>query len=188
MSDPISFVMPGAVPSPLNAPGIKQQPTGGGPQKTFAETLDQQKPGGATTAAPAPASPATESTQPLAEQFRLSLEKEYQRAPMAPGNPTQEMLMKQLQEVRNPISYVRDAIGGLSHTPTGTDLNGMFKGIENEWFDLEKALKTVNEFTTGGQLLGLQARLYKVAQHIEVMSKVVDQTTGGIKTVINTNI
>ena len=39
-----------------------------------------------------------------------------------------------------------------------------------------------------GELLGLQARLYQVSQHIEVMSKVVDQVTGGIKSILNTNI
>ena len=39
-----------------------------------------------------------------------------------------------------------------------------------------------------GELLALQARLYQVSQHIEVMSKVVDQMAGGIKTVLNTNV
>jgi hypothetical protein len=37
-------------------------------------------------------------------------------------------------------------------------------------------------------LLGLQARLYQVAQHVEVVSKVIDQVTGGVKTILNTNI
>ena len=41
---------------------------------------------------------------------------------------------------------------------------------------------------SSGELLGLQARLYQVSQHIDVMSKVVDQMTSGIKTILNTNV
>jgi hypothetical protein len=39
-----------------------------------------------------------------------------------------------------------------------------------------------------GELLGLQARLYQVSQQVEVMSKVIDQVTGGIKTILNTTV
>lgn len=183
MSDPISFVMPGAVPLPLNAT-TRQPPQQQPAQKTFAETLDQ-KPG--APSAPGSQTP-VDSTQPLAESFRQNLQQELQRTPMAPGDTTSQMLQGQFNSLRNPVSYLRDAVGGLNRTPQGSDLKGMLNNLEVEWFDLEKSLRTVNELTTGGQLLGLQARLYKVAQHIEVMSKVVDQTTGGLKTVINTNV
>lgn len=183
MSDPISFVMPGAVPSPLNA-NIPARQTAQTPQKSFAETLNQKQ----TDVSQKAATPSTDSTQPIADYLRQSLEQEYQRVPLSPGESTRQLLGSQLTELRNPINYLRDAVGGLNRTPTGSDLNGMFKNIETEWFDLEQALRTVNDYTTGGQLLGLQARLYKVAQHIEVMSKVVDQTTGGLKTIINTNV
>jgi hypothetical protein len=176
MSDPISFVTPGAIPASL--PTTQQAPAP--VQRTFAETLQQT---------PAPATPPTPSeTQPLADAYRLSLEQELRRNPLPPGSLTQQTLLEELNRTRSPISYLRDAVGGLSKTPQGTDLQGLLNTVETEWFDLEKALKTVNEFTSSGQLLGLQARLYKVAQHIEVMSKVVDQTTGGLKTIINTNV
>ena len=181
MSDPISFVMPGATPIPL-ALARQQPPTGG---KSFAQTLEQTQTNNPATDAKATAPAKSEA---IAEDLRQNLMQEYQRAPMAAGDLTQQTLMRELQQVGKPIDYLRDAVGRSTTSAPGTDIRGMLGNIETEWADLEKTLRNVSSLTTGGELIGLQARLYKVAQHIEVMSKVVDQTTGGLKTIINTNI
>lgn len=67
------------------------------------------------------------------------------------------------------------------------DLRGTLEYVENESKAVEEILHS-NKTLTQGELLALQARMYQVGQHIEVMSKVVDQMAGGIKTVLNTNI
>jgi hypothetical protein len=41
---------------------------------------------------------------------------------------------------------------------------------------------------TQGELLMMQTVVYKAAQSTEVLSKVVDQVTGSIKTILNTNV
>jgi hypothetical protein len=71
--------------------------------------------------------------------------------------------------------------------PVGTDLRGRFGQVENEWNQVESVMRSNRELSTT-ELLGLQARLYQVTQHVEVLSKVVDQVTGGIKTILNTNV
>ena len=67
------------------------------------------------------------------------------------------------------------------------NLAGRFTQVENEYKAVEDIMKS-DKSLSQGELLALQARLYQVSQHIEVMSKVVDQMAGGIKTVLNTNI
>jgi hypothetical protein len=71
--------------------------------------------------------------------------------------------------------------------PSGTDLRGRFGQIETEWNQVEAIMRSNKDLSTS-ELLGLQARLYQVTQHVEVLSKVVDQVTGGVKTILNTNV
>ena len=93
----------------------------------------------------------------------------------------------ELLRTRTRMNLLREAMKGVDNTPTGTNLKGMFGKVEGEWFNLEKFMRSDKDLSSG-ELLGLQARLYQVSQHIDVMSKVVDQMTSGIKTILNTNV
>ena len=86
------------------------------------------------------------------------------------------------------MGMLKDAYGNIPNTSKVTsDMGGKFVQLENEYKGV-KAIMTSSKNLSPGELLALQARLYQVSQHIEVMSKVVDQMAGGIKTVLNTNI
>jgi hypothetical protein len=50
-----------------------------------------------------------------------------------------------------------------------------------------KELST-NRDLSQGDLLVMQAMVYKAAQSTEMMSKVVDQVTGSFKAILNTNV
>ncbi len=64
--------------------------------------------------------------------------------------------------------------------PEGKNVANRFSQTENEWLKLDNIMRSDKELSQG-ELLGLQARLYQVSQHIDVLSKVVDQMTGGVK-------
>ena len=86
------------------------------------------------------------------------------------------------------MGMLKDAYSQIPNTNKVTkDLGGKFIQVENEYKGVEAIMRS-NSNLTPGELLALQARLYQVSQHIEVMSKVVDQMAGGIKTVLNTNV
>lgn len=85
------------------------------------------------------------------------------------------------------LDYLMDANRNLGSTKGTKDIAGQLMNIEREHFSIENLMHSNKELSQG-ELLALQARLYKVSQHIEVMSKVVDQMAGGIKTVLNTNV
>lgn len=97
-------------------------------------------------------------------------------------------LQPELFYANNRMSLLKDAMTGMNqNSPKGVELMGRFSQLENENKAIEGIMKS-NKDLSPGELLGLQARLYQVSQHIEVMSKVVDQMTGGIKTILNTNV
>src|SRR5215203_3235711 len=97
-------------------------------------------------------------------------------------------MMPELLDSKSRLGMLKEAYGKIGDTSKVTsDLSGRFRQVETEYKQVEAIMNSDKNLSTG-ELLALQARLYQVGQHIEVMSKVVDQMAGGIKTVLNTNV
>ena len=97
-------------------------------------------------------------------------------------------MLPELMDGKSRLGLLKEAYSKIGDTSKVTgDLSGRFVQVENEYKEVEAIMRSDKNLSTG-ELLALQARLYQVGQHIEVMSKVVDQMAGGIKTVLNTNV
>jgi len=93
-----------------------------------------------------------------------------------------------LTQGANRRGLLQEAMQGINRSSLGADnVKGIMTRLETDWLNVERIMTSDKGLSTG-ELLGLQARLYQVSQHVEVVSKVVDQVTGGIKTILNTNI
>jgi hypothetical protein len=187
MADPISGVVQGAISQALG--GAERQPSGRqAPGRSFESVLRQggNNSTGAQQNASAAGQPPTGVSGAQLEQMRINLMQRIDH--LAPGTPNIQALLPELIDSRTRLGLLREAMNGMGgRTPHGTDLRGRFAQVENEWYQLEAIMKSSNDLSPG-ELLGLQARLYQVSQHVEVLSKVVDQVTGGIKTILNTNV
>lgn len=97
-------------------------------------------------------------------------------------------MLPELLDSKTRFGMLKEAYSKIGNTSKVTsDLSGRFTQVESEYKQVEAIMHSDKNLSTG-ELLALQARLYQVGQHIEVMSKVVDQMAGGIKTVLNTNV
>jgi hypothetical protein len=97
-------------------------------------------------------------------------------------------MLPDLLDSKSRLGMLKEAYSKIGDTSKVTnDLSGRFTQVESEYKQVE-AIMNSDKNLSSGELLALQARLYQVGQHIEVMSKVVDQMAGGIKTVLNTNV
>lgn len=97
-------------------------------------------------------------------------------------------MLPELLDSKSRFSLLKEAQSKIGDTSKVTNnLQGNFEQIESEFKAVEAIMRSDKNLSQG-ELLALQARMYQVGQHIEVMSKVVDQMAGGIKTVLNTNI
>ncbi|HVF55389.1 MAG TPA: hypothetical protein VM934_04515 [Pyrinomonadaceae bacterium] len=182
MADPISGVAHGAISQNLG--GEKMQQQGGAGGRSFESVL--QKTQGEAAEAQAGAGAERTMSGAKLEEMRVDLMKRVGNLP--PGASNVNALLPELIDSRTRLGMLRDVIGKSGNgTPVGTDLRGRFGQIENEWYQVEGIMKSNKDLSTT-ELLGLQARLYQVSQHVEVLSKVVDQVTGGIKTILNTNV
>ncbi|HWS55291.1 MAG TPA: hypothetical protein VN228_14235 [Pyrinomonadaceae bacterium] len=180
MADPVSGVAASVWSQTATQQKLQQQQGGG---RSFENVLQQQAGQGEGAA------PATGQTPPVSgarlEQLRVDLMQRIDRLPEGASNVN--ALLPELIDTRTRLGMLRDVMSKTRGTPVGTDLHGRFGQIENEWYQVESIMRSNRELSTA-ELLGLQARLYQVTQHVEVLSKVVDQVTGGIKTILNTNV
>jgi hypothetical protein len=185
MADPVSGITIGNLSQQLEGQRFQQQQGAGG--RSFESVLRQQE-GGANP----PEAPPVGAQQPAPvsgakiEQMRLDLMERVGKLP--PGSPNVNALLPELLDSRTRLGMLRDVISK-SNAPgsSATDLRGRFGQIETEWNQVEAVMRSNKDLSTT-ELLGLQARLYQVTQHVEVLSKVVDQVTGGVKTILNTNV
>jgi hypothetical protein len=187
MADPVSGIAQGILSQQLEGQKLQQQQGTGG--RSFQSVLQQQQGAGDPSGAQAPSAPVGEPA-PVSgakiEQMRVDLMERVNRLP--PGSPNVNALLPELLDSRTRLGMLRDVMSK-SGAPgaSGTDLRGRFGQIENEWNQVESIMRSNKDLSTT-ELLGLQARLYQVTQHVEVLSKVVDQVTGGVKTILNTNV
>ncbi|NNE65477.1 MAG: hypothetical protein HKN33_02840 [Pyrinomonadaceae bacterium] len=101
--------------------------------------------------------------------------------------PDPDQVPAELLDTKTRLGLLREAYTSLEASGKAGSFENRFLQVENEYKQVEAIMRSDNNLSPG-ELLALQARLYQVSQHIEVMSKVVDQMAGGIKTVLNTNV
>lgn len=184
MADPVSGIVQGNLSQQLEGQRLQQQQGGGG--QSFENVLRQQEGAGAPPSAPPDAAAPAPVSGAKIEQMRVDLMERVNRLP--PGSPSVNALLPELLDSRTRLGMLRDVMSKQGATgPSGTDLRGRFGQIETEWNNVESIMRSNKDLSTS-ELLGLQARLYQVTQHVEVLSKVVDQVTGGVKTILNTNV
>jgi hypothetical protein len=185
MADPVSGIAQNVLSQQLEGQRLQQQqPSGGG--RSFESVLRQSEGGAGPQGAPPEATAPPPVSGAKIEQMRLDLMERVNKLP--PGSPNVNALLPELLDSRTRLGMLRDVISK-SNAPgsTGPDLRGRFGQIETEWNQVESIMRSNKDLSTT-ELLGLQARLYQVTQHVEVLSKVVDQVTGGVKTILNTNV
>ncbi len=119
------------------------------------------------------------------DQMQSELAQTLQRSSSEKMKPNE--MPKELLDSNTRLGLMKEAYSKMGNSPIARGFEGRLLQTESEYKEVEAMMKSDKNLSPG-ELLALQARLYQVTQHIEVMSKVVDQMAGGIKTVLNTNL
>lgn len=172
----------------------QQQPpqTGKRSFESYLQQAQETQQGGGQTNQTEPVSPTTQTrTSGVEMQSKLD-QMQAELAQRIGQNPADKskmnMMLPELMDSKTRLGMLKEAYSKLGNTSKVTnDLSGRFTQVETEYKQVESIMRSDKNLSPG-ELLALQARLYQVSQHIEVMSKVVDQMAGGIKTVLNTNV
>ncbi len=190
MSEIISAIA-NQIQQSLQEQTLKQQPQPQSAEKRSFDSYLQQTPetpGGTTVSVEKPAAPTVSGSEMQAklDQMQVELAQRFNQ-----NNPDQNKMQAMLPELldnKSRLGLLKEAYSKIGNTSkTTNNLSGQFTQVESEFKQVESIMKSDKNLSPG-ELLALQARLYQVSQHIEVMSKVVDQMAGGIKTILNTNV
>jgi hypothetical protein len=103
------------------------------------------------------------------------------------GPTSKSDMFPQFDMLGGRMSIMKDMMQGITKAPDASGLKDFATRTENMYGDVVKMMNSDRDLRPG-ELLTLQARMYMISQHIDVMSKVIDQMTGGVKTVLNTSI
>ncbi len=189
MSDLISGVVQKAFQQTLQDQTAKPQTETTG-KRSFESYLQQNggtENGGVTQSQAAePQKISGADMQSKLDQMQADLQQKFNQN--QPANNNFNAMIPELSDGKSRLGLLKEAYNNIGNTSKATgNLSGRFTQIESEYKNVEQIMKSDKNLSPG-ELLALQARLYQVSQHIEVMTKVVDQMAGGIKTVINTNV
>ena len=150
------------------------------------ENILQQNNGQGNTQTPNQTNKITDSRL---ENMRVDLMQRYQQLP--DGVPKVAAIFPEYLDTKTKMTNFKNvlnqAVSSVGSLPEGKNVVNRFSQTETEWLKLDNVMRSDKELSQG-ELLGLQARLYQVSQHIDVLSKVVDQMTSGVKTILNTNV
>lgn len=189
MSDSISGITGGAgLPNVGGAAKQLQQNQAGG--QSFDTVLQQgsNAQGGEQGNAAAAKQPSEVTATPRSAEFeRLRFDHMQRTAHIPADNSKINALMTEITNQKTTLGMFKEALKSVGSKSEASNVVGRFSQVENEVNQLNTLMASGKEFSQG-ELLGLQLRVYQVSQHVEVLSKVVDQMTGGIKTILNTNV
>lgn len=192
MSDFISGMVGQVLQQAIQNPTAKQQQQPiATEKKSFESVLQQQQDKAVSNEQSTVQNPTTQTTSGTEMSKKLEDLQSQLSQKINQNNVDQNKYSKMLPDWMNTetrMGMLKDAYSSMPNTTKVTgDLGGRMIQVEGEYKAVE-AIMHSNKNLSPGELLALQARLYQVSQHIEVMSKVVDQMAGGIKTVLNTNV
>jgi hypothetical protein len=173
-----------------NMPGMEKQPQNSqNSGRSFEKVLQQKNTQTMPQTETQPVGQINQINDPKLDAASIDLMKRYQNLPE--GVPKITAIFPEFLHTKTQMSTFRNilnqAIGSTGKTPQGTNVVSRFSQVEDEWLKLENVMRSDKELSQG-EMLGLQARLYQVSQHIDVLSKVIDQMSSGVKTILNTNV
>lgn len=168
----------------LENQALKQQPENSG-KKSFESYLQKDKPAQTVETQETQTTSGSDMQKKL-DEMQAELDATNQKYKQESNKYSQ--MLPELLTKDSRSDLLREAFAKSGDTSKVTNnLQGRFEQVESEYKSVEAIMRSDKNLSQG-ELLALQARMYQVGQHIEVMSKVVDQMAGGIKTVLNTNI
>lgn len=91
---------------------------------------------------------------------------------------------------RSRLESLRVELERVGATEEGGKIGNYLNGLDKEFSSLEGILNNIdiNAPVNPMEMIKLQVKMEHITEHVEILSKVVDQISSGIKTVLQTNI
>jgi len=148
-------------------------------ERTLVEKKNAAEAGGG---APTPVSRISEEQQAhLLTQLRMKVQQ------TSSTNPSQ-LFSREMQSVHQKLTSVAQRVSALPRVPAFDGLRNHLQNLEAQYRNSGNLLHSLGPDAKLQDLLHLQEDMYLMTQNLEVFSRVVDQTTSGVKTILQTQV
>ncbi len=91
---------------------------------------------------------------------------------------------------RTKLESLREELTRVGNTEKGSQVTDYLHGLDKEFASLENILNNidVNAPINPMEMIRLQTKMEFVTEHVEILSKVVEQVSSGMKTILQTNV
>jgi len=126
-------------------------------------------------------------TQVSASQKQVLESQLSQRAQQTSTSPS-DVLKVDLGNTKVSLNQLSQKVSALPNTQAFDPIRTRFANIEQQYNNTGQLLSNVGKTTNQQDLLSMQMQMYLMTENIQLVSKVVDQVTSGVKTMLQTQI
>ena len=122
------------------------------------------------------------------EQARALQSDLNQRVQRAKSTSAPELYAKDINQAKSRIDNLRTRVDALPKTSAFDPLRQRLTSIDNQFQSAGKLIHSLNGQQSPTDLMKVQLQMYQMTENLELMSKVVEQVTTGMKSILQTNL
>lgn len=123
----------------------------------------------------------------ISDQQKALLENDLRRK-LASGKAPQELFGGDMRQLGNSVADLSRQVAAIPKTSAFAPLRERLQSIESNFNSSAKLLNNAGNLEDPKQLLEMQMEMYKLAQNVEMLSRVVGDVASGVKTMIQTQV
>jgi len=100
----------------------------------------------------------------------------------------QELFAKDLKNAKHSVTQLTNRVNALPKTSAFDPLRNRLTSIDKQFQSADQLMSSVKGSTNPEDYLKVQMRMYQLTENLEMMSKVVEQLTSGMKSVLQTQV
>ena len=93
-----------------------------------------------------------------------------------------------MKRAKEGIEHLNKRVDGLPKTSAFEPIRSRLSSIDSQFQNAGHLLNSVKGTESPGDLLKVQMQMYQLSENLELMSKVVEQVTTGVKSILQTQV
>jgi hypothetical protein len=98
------------------------------------------------------------------------------------------MFTSRVQEAQRNITHLNKRVDALPKTPAFDPLRQRLARVDDQFRTAGQMVNSLRGTESPGDLMKIQVQMYQLTENLEIMSKVVEQVTSGVKSILQTQI
>jgi hypothetical protein len=100
----------------------------------------------------------------------------------------QELFATNMTDAKKGIEHLTSRVDALPETPAFDPVRQRLASIDSQFQSVGRLLKSAQGSKNEADLMNLQMHMYQLSENLELMSKVVEQMTSGVKSILQTQV